>query len=68
MAVGAVAELPGPVRSSLSRLADRDAGGQLLASHLVFEPGYLEKLIELGYKDTLARSGKISQFLSPKID
>lgn len=68
LAVGAVAELPGPVRSSLSRLADRDAGGQLLASHLVFEPGYLEKLIELGYKDTLARSGKISQFLSPKID
>lgn len=66
LAVEVMNELPRPVRSLLSRLGD--LGDSLLASHLLFEPAYLEKLIDLGYQDALARSDEIGRFLLPKID
>lgn len=66
LAIEVINELPKPARSLLSRLGD--LGDGLLASHVLFEPAYLEKLIDLGYRDALASSGEIDRFWSPKID
>jgi NTE family protein len=41
--------------------ASGDTGWDLL-SYLAFQPGYVGKLIELGYEDTLARRGEIQAF------
>jgi hypothetical protein len=32
----------------------------------MFEPGYSGALIELGYRDTLARAEELRAFMSPK--
>ena len=68
LAIEAMGDLPAPVRSLLCRLGGGDAGESLLASHLLFETAYLEKLIDLGYRDALARQGEIGEFFAPKTD
>jgi NTE family protein len=69
LAVEAMDDLPRTVRSLLARLEDGNSSGSLLASHLFFEPAYLEKLIDLGYRDGLAQSEAINQFfLVSRID
>jgi len=39
-------------------------GGANLASYLLFERGYCNELIELGYNDTLKRREEVEAFLA----
>jgi NTE family protein len=51
---GHLQELPAPLRILLRTLGARNQGGQKLLSFLLFEPGYTNALINLGYADGLA--------------
>ncbi len=55
-------EMPWTVRMLLGRLGmwGRD---WRLASYLMFEPAYCAALIEMGYRDTMARADEVAQFL-----
>lgn len=61
-------ELPTALRVLLSTLGARQQGGQKLASFLMFEPGYTNALVDLGYADgqaALAR-GELDGLLPPR--
>lgn len=55
--------LPQPVRTLLRRIGAMSRAGSALTSCLLFEPPYTRTLIELGYRDTLARSEDVRHFL-----
>lgn len=59
-------ELPGPIRALLGTMGVRGQGraatGSALASYLLFVPGYVNALIELGVKDTLAQREAVLSF------
>ena len=59
-------ELPIAVRVLMSIIGGMRRGGGTLLSYLLFEPGYCRALIEVGYKDTMARRDEISRFLGVK--
>jgi NTE family protein len=56
------AEMPWTVRMLLKRLGmwGRD---WRLASYLMFEPGYCAALIDMGYRDTMARAEEVARFV-----
>jgi NTE family protein len=58
-------EMPWTIRMLLRRLG---MWGQdwRLPSYLMFEPGYSRALIELGYRDTLARAEELRAFMGAK--
>ncbi len=55
--------LPPVLRAVLRSLGATQREGSTLLSYLLFEPGFTGALIELGYADTLARRGEVSDFL-----
>lgn len=58
--------LPWSVRTLLPGI-DAEGGGAL-ASHLLFEGAYAKTLIDLGYRDAMARRGEIVDFLVDHLD
>jgi NTE family protein len=57
-------ELPGPVRLLLRGLGALKRRGSSLTSYVLFEQGFTRALIDLGYKDTMARRDEVLRFLS----
>ena len=59
-----VGELPPAVRALLGVLGARagDARSGALASYLLFEPGYIDALIELGWRDTMRQRAQVCRF------
>jgi NTE family protein len=39
-----------------------------MASYLLFEPGYVTELIELGYQDGMSRAEEIGAFLTSPLE
>jgi len=66
IAVRHVNELPGTVRFLLRGIGAMNRNGSNLASYLLFERGYCQALIELGYQDTMARRPEVLEFLGPR--
>jgi NTE family protein len=55
---------PRSLRYLLRGLGATGASGWDLLSYLAFEPGYVDRLLELGRRDTLARRDEIAAFLA----
>lgn len=57
-------EMPRSVRLLLRSIGAWRADGRV-PSYLLFEPGYIDALITLGYRDAMARAGELRAFLTP---
>lgn len=55
---------PRVLRYLLRGLGATGASGWDLLSYLAFEPGYIDRLLELGHRDTMARKAEILAFLA----
>ncbi|HUP30666.1 MAG TPA: patatin-like phospholipase family protein [Usitatibacter sp.] len=64
IAVKHVGNLPASIRFLLSSVGAMRRGGANLASYLLFERGYCNELIQLGYNDTLRRREEVEAFLA----
>lgn len=56
-------ELPGSVRRALGGLGALKGGGGALASYLLFEPGFVQRLVALGEQDAFARKQELLAFM-----
>jgi NTE family protein len=56
-------ELPRTIRTLLSTVGGTRRSGSNLLSYLLFEKSFCRELIELGYRDTLARQDDLRAFL-----
>jgi len=57
-------ELPGTIRFVLRPTGALNRSGSNLASYLLFEESFCRALIDLGYKDTVARESEVREFFS----
>jgi NTE family protein len=64
IAVKHVRSLPWTIRFLLRTVGAMRRGGANLASYLLFEKGYCNELIELGYQDTIKRRDEVEAFLA----
>jgi NTE family protein len=64
MAVDQYDEFPRVVRYLLRGIGATGERGWDLLSYLAFEPGYVRRLLELGYSDVVARRDELTAFLS----
>jgi NTE family protein len=55
--------LPRPVRALLRGIGAMSRNGGALASYLLFERPYTQTLMDLGYRDTMARRDEVVRFL-----
>jgi len=55
---------PRTLRYLLRGIGATGASGWDLLSYLAFEPAYVDRLLELGYRDTMAREAEIAAFLA----
>ena len=62
IALDHIQEMPPGLRWIIHRQSSKAALGRL-ESYLLFEPGYIRSLIELGYQDTLLRAQEVKAFL-----
>ena len=58
-----MAEMPRGLHWIIRRQASKEARGRL-ESYLLFEPGYINALIEMGYADTMAIQDELIEFLA----
>ena len=58
-----VKSLPWAVRTLLRGLGATHRNGSALASYLLFEKSYTRALVDLGYRDTMARAEEVRTFL-----
>ena len=58
-----VRSLPAPIRFLMRTIGAMRRGGANLASYLLFEQGYCQELITLGYHDTMKRREEVEAFL-----
>jgi NTE family protein len=58
-------ELPRELRRALAGLGVLKGGGGSLASYLLFEPGFVQKLVALGARDGFARKQELLALLAP---
>lgn len=62
-----VGALPRPVRALLGGIGGNGSGGRAqgasLASYLLFEQGFTQELMQLGFEDAMARTSDICQFM-----
>ncbi|HSN22402.1 MAG TPA: patatin-like phospholipase family protein [Usitatibacter sp.] len=63
IAVKHVANLPWSIRFLMRSVGAMRRGGANLASYLLFERGYCNELIALGYEDTIKRREEVATFL-----
>ena len=59
-----VKDLPRTVRFLLRGIGAMNRSGSNLASYLLFEPGFCNALIDLGFQDTMARGAEVIAFLA----
>ncbi len=57
-----IKELPAATRHALTGLGVLNGGGGVLASYLLFEPGFVQTLIGMGESDAYARKADILEF------
>ena len=58
-------ELPAELHRVLEGLGALSGGGAALSSYLLFEPGFIQALMQLGAADVMARRGEFLAFLAP---
>jgi NTE family protein len=61
-----VGALPRPIRALLEGIGTHQSSGAGLASYLLFEAPYTRALMDLGYRDTLARRDAVLDFLTER--
>jgi NTE family protein len=61
-------KFPGMLRHLLRGIGATGESGWDLMSYLAFQPAYIGKLVELGYRDTLKRRPEIEAFFEAPAD